>query len=98
MDYLSDLNSMIMFSLLQLQEMITMVIGPRYKPFCLIYDHVTSSARRPASLGSEYMCTTQQRPVAFDRELFTVAHYSLEDSLHCLGGINLLLYMFARVS
>ena len=74
-----------------------MVIGPRYKPFSLSYDHPTSRSKSVSASG-DYTCITEQRPVAFDRELRIVTHDSLEDALHCLGGVNLLLYMFARVS
>ena len=74
-----------------------MVIGPRYKPFSLSYDHPTSRSKSVSASG-DYTCITEQRPVAFDRELHIVTHDSLEDALHCLGGVNLLLYMFARVS
>lgn len=74
--------------------MILAVIGPKYKPFSLAYRNPPPPKR---TRTEEYNCNMDEQSVAFDRELVTVSHTSLEQALSSVGGVNLLLYMFAKV-
>lgn len=84
-----------------------MIIGPKYKPYCLAYNQQPPSVMiegRPDTVPKtragveEFMLGEDlEQPSAYCKNPSIVYHTTLEEALASLGGVEALLFMYAKV-
>lgn len=102
-------NRSTLISPLHWQRQLVTVVGPKYKPYCLLYNRYPGTAAGLTagdrlSSGAHinnrllhYVSRVKEQAAAYYGQLCVVPHTSLEEALAGFGGNNLLLYMYAQV-